>query len=106
MFMKKHICFILLFISLTVSAAPKTLVKHRFTTDSLVRLAEIQVINQTTKDLICYVAIDGHKIMFRLKPRLSSKWYRATHSGFTHSNFSTWCDYLSLHPKYQKKPAK
>ncbi len=94
------LCFILLTISLTSIAKPKLLVKHQRNAENL---AEIQVINQTTKALICYVAIDGHKIRFRLQPRQPSKWYRATDPRFNHKDFSTWCDYLSLYPKYQKK---
>jgi len=90
--------FILLTVSFTSIAKPKFLVKHQRNEKNL---AEIQIINQTTKALICYVAIDGHKIRFRLQPRQPSKWYRATDPSFNHKNFSTWCDYLSLHPQYQ-----
>ena len=103
MYFIKSIGFILLIASFAINAAPKTLVKHRHTTNSLVQFAEIQIINQTSEALICHIAIDGHKIKFRLEPRQSSKWYRATDSRFNHKSFSTWCDYLSLHPKYQKK---
>lgn len=78
---------------------PKFMVKHQRNENNL---AEVQVINQTTEALICYVAIDGHKIRFRLLPRQPSIWYRATDPRFNNNNFSTWCDYLSLYPKYQK----
>jgi hypothetical protein len=84
-----------------VSALPKVSVQHQRNTQNL---AEIQVTNQTAQALICYVAIDGHKVFFRLQPHQPSQWYKATDTRFNHTQFSTWCDYLSLHPKYQKKP--
>ena len=93
------ICFILLAVNTAIHAAPKIMVKHH---RSAKNLAEIQVVNQTIENLICYVAIDGHKIYFRLPARQPSKWYIAADERFNHTNFSTWCDYLSLHPKYQK----
>ena len=96
---KIFICFILLAVNTGIYAAPKVMVKHHRNANNL---AEIQIINQTIKKLICYVAIDGHKIYFRLPAEQPSKWYVATDERFNHTNFSTWCNYLSLHPKYQK----
>lgn len=90
--------FILLTVSFTSLAKPKFLVKHQRNEKNL---AEVQIVNQTNKALICYVAIDGYKIRFRLQPRQPSKWYQATDVRFNHTNFSTWCDYLSLYPQYQ-----
>jgi hypothetical protein len=92
------LCFILLTFSQESLAKPKVLIKHQ---RDINNLAEIQVINQTATELICYVAIDGHKIKFKLPPRQHSKWYRATSPSMNYQNFSTWCDYLSLHPQYQ-----
>ncbi len=63
-------------------------------------LAEIQITNQTSKALICYVAIDGHKLYFRLQADQASQWYKATDIRFNYTSFSTWCDYLSLYPEY------
>ncbi len=97
---KVFMFFMLLAINIPLHAAPKITVKHNRNAQDL---AMIQITNQTIKNLVCYVAIDGHKIYFRLPARLQSKWYSATDTQFTHMNFSTWCDYLSLHPKYQKK---
>jgi len=91
----------LLVFSTSVSAKPKILVQHQ---RSAKNLAEIKVTNQTVETLICYVAIDGHKIYFRLQPLQPSQWYKATDIRLNYSNFSTWCDYLYLHPKY--KPRK
>jgi hypothetical protein len=93
-------CCILLTVSTALYAAPKVMVKHQRNAQNL---AQIQITNQTIKKLICYVAIDGHKIFFHLPARLPSQWYVATDVRFNHTNFSTWCDYLSLHPKYQNK---
>jgi len=97
---KIFIYFILLTVSTTTYASPNVMVKH-YRNDK--NLANIQIINQTIELLICYVAIDGHKIYFRLPAKQPSKWYIATDKRFNHTNFSTWCDYLSLHPRYQKK---
>nr|ALK44356.1 hypothetical protein [Colwellia sp. C1] len=96
---KIFICFMLLAVNTAIHAGPKVMVKHN---RNVKNLAEIQIINQTIERLICYVAIDGHKIHFRLYAMQPSKWYVATDERFTHTNYSTWCDYLSLHPKYQK----
>jgi hypothetical protein len=89
----------LLAVNTVIHASPKVMVKHHRNAKNL---AEIQVINKTIERLICYVAIDGHKIYFRLQAMQPSKWYVATDERFNHTNYSTWCDYLSLHPKYQK----
>ena len=86
--------------STSVCARPKILVQHQ---RSVTNLAEIQVTNQTIETLICYVAIDGHRVYFRLQSLQPSKWYKATDTRLNHSNFSTWCDYLYLHPKYIPK---
>ncbi len=89
---------LLLAVSFTSVAKPKVLIKHQRNEKNL---AEIQIINKTAKALICYVAVDGHKIKFRLQPRQPSQWYRATDPSFDYKSFSTWCDYLSLYPQYQ-----
>lgn len=96
---KTFIFLLLLAINAVVHASPKVSVKHQ---RNIKDLAEVQVTNQTLEMLICYVAIDGHKIFFRLPPKHPSKWYVATDKRFNHRHFSTWCDYLSAHPKYQK----
>lgn len=88
---------ILCAVSFSAFAKPKIFVKHKRNAENY---AEIQVTNKTGENLICYVAIDGHKIHFKLPPRLPSIWYRATDTRFNHKHFSTWCDYLSLHPQY------
>jgi hypothetical protein len=95
---KAFICLLFFTVHTVIQASPKVLVKHQRNTRNL---AEVQVINQTIEMLICYAAIDGHKIFFRLPPRQPSQWYVATDERFNHTHFSTWCDYLSLHPKYQ-----
>jgi len=92
--------FMLLVFTTPVSAQPKIAVQHQ---RSAKNLAQIKVTNQTIETLICYVAIDGHKIYFRLQANQPSKWYKATDTRMNSSNFSTWCDYLYLHPKYKKK---
>lgn len=95
---KAFIYFIFLVFSISASAFPKIMVQHQRNNENL---AEIQVTNKTAETLICYVAIDGHKLFFRLQPQQASLWYKATDPRFNHNQFSTWCDYLSLHPKYE-----
>lgn len=91
--------FTILLLSINALAMPKITVKNQ---RNIKGLAEIQVSNATMENLICYVAIDGHKILFRLKAIESSKWFTATDIRFNHTNFSVWCDYLKLYPKYQE----
>jgi hypothetical protein len=64
--------------------------------------ARVKVINESTADLACYVAINGFKKKFRLPPLKESKWYAATDKRFNYKHFSTWCDYIDLHPEYKK----
>tara|TARA_R110001583_G_scaffold1542_13_gene12045 strand:+ start:1429 stop:1794 length:366 start_codon:yes stop_codon:yes gene_type:complete len=97
MIVKIFFYFMLWVFSTSVSAQPKVMVQHQ---RSVNNFAEIQITNQTIKTLICYVAIDGHKIYFRLQANQPSQWYKATDTRFNYSNFSTWCDYLDSHPKY------
>jgi hypothetical protein len=97
---KAFFYFMLLTFSISVCAQPKVVVQHQ---RSAKDLAEIKVTNQTIEALICYVAIDGHRLYFRLAPNQPSHWYTATDSRLNFSNFSTWCDYLYLHPQYMPK---
>ena len=95
----KLITFSLLLLSTTSALAmPKINIKHQRNAKDF---AEVQVNNLTMDHLICYVAIDGHKLRFRLQAMAYSKWYTATDTRFNHTNFSVWCDYLKLHPNYQ-----
>lgn len=100
MSIKIFLYLMLLVFSFSLCAQPKILVKHQ---RSAKNLAEIQVMNQTTDVLICYVAIDGHRLYFQLQPRQASQWYKATDIRLNHNSFSAWCDYLYLHPKYKPK---
>jgi len=94
--MRVFIYLMLLVFSTSACALPKILVQHQRNADNL---AEIQVTNETLETLVCYVAIDGHKLYFELAARQRSQWYKATDMRFNFSHFSTWCDYLYLHPK-------
>ena len=58
--------------------------------------ARVQVVNETRKNLTCFVAIDGRKIKFILRPFARSKWYKATDTRFDYTHFRTWCDYAEL----------
>lgn len=82
-----------------VIAQPKTSIEHGRNIDGFAR---VRINNLITKELACYVAIDGYKVKFRLPALNSSRWITATDTQFNHSNFSTWCDYLTLNPDYKK----
>jgi hypothetical protein len=88
--------FILLITNI-VQAKPKT---KTFYGRSLDGFAQVKIKNNTTESLACYVAIDGFKIKFRLLALRESKWYTTNDKRFEYHNFSTWCDYLTLHPEY------
>lgn len=90
--------FLLLFMTNNALAMPKITVNHQ---RNIQGFAEIRVTNNTIENLICYVAIDGHKILFHLKAIEISRWFKATDVRFNHTHFNVWCDYLKLHPKYQ-----
>ncbi|QBG36245.1 hypothetical protein [Litorilituus sediminis] len=96
--MKRFSCYLLLLIAFTTFAAPKITVKHQRSADNYAR---VQVSNETNAKLLCHVAIDGHKIKFKLQPFQTSQWFKATDSRFNHEHFSVWCDYLDLHPEHQ-----
>jgi len=98
--MKAYIMLLLalLFWPIQGDAKPNISIKNQRSNENL---AQIKITNNTTKALICHIAIDGHKIRFRLPPRLPSQWYQATDTRFNYTHFSTWCDYLSLYPQYQ-----
>lgn len=96
---KALIYLIVLLIPFTTIAMPKIIIKNQ---RDIKGFAQIQVSNSTMKNLICHVAIDGRKKKFKLMPLQPSQWYTATDKRFNHKNFSVWCDYLELHPQYQK----
>jgi hypothetical protein len=83
----------------TVQAKPKTKTIYGRSLDGFAR---VKIKNNTTESLACYVAINGFKVKFRLLALRESKWYTATDTRFTYKNFSTWCDFLTLHPEYLK----
>ena len=66
------------------------------------QLTRAKVINKTSLELACYLAIDGYKIKFRLPPFQASKWYKATDHRYNHRDFSTWCDDIKNYPEFKK----
>lgn len=80
-------------------AKPHITTEFGRTLDGYVR---IKVINETREELACYVMVDGWKKKFRLPPNVHSRWYKATDKRFTVESFSTWCDYIALHPEYKR----
>ena len=61
-----------------------------------------KIINKTSLELACYLAIDGYKIKFRLPPFQASKWYKATDIRYSHKDFSTWCGDIKHNPEFKK----
>ena len=95
----RYIPLILLIISCSSLASPK--IKTVFGKNDK-NFAQIKIINETTENLACYIAVDGYKIKFILTPRNHSKWYDATNINYNYTHFTSWCDYLNLHPEYNK----
>ncbi|WP_147302737.1 hypothetical protein [Thalassotalea euphylliae] len=93
------IALALLAVSTYAYAIPRIATEYGYNADGFVR---VKVTNETTRELACYVAIDGRSIRFVLPPRGASRWYRATDKRFTAKSFSIWCDYLEFHPAYQR----
>lgn len=87
------------FVAFNAFSMPKIHIKHQRNAQGF---AQVQVSNSTREVLLCYVAIDGYKIKFRLNPLEPSQWYSATDTRFNHKNFSVWCDYLAMHSEYQE----
>jgi|TARA_R100001377_G_scaffold20890_1_gene11011 hypothetical protein len=100
MTIKLFALFTALLFSVSALSMPKITVKHQ---RNALGFSQVQVSNDTMENLICHVAIDGNKILFRLNAIEYSRWFTATDIRYNHTHFSVWCDYLKLHPKYQKK---
>lgn len=83
----------------SVMAKPKTTVSYGYSLDGFVR---VKIKNETIKDLACWVAIDGFKKKFRLPAMTTSQWFTTNDKRYTYSDFSTWCDYIDLHPEYNQ----
>ena len=94
----KYFCFALIFISPLIMALPKV---TRTFGESLNGFTRVKIHNETFEVLACFVAIDGHKAKFQLRPKSTSNWITATDKRFNYQNFSTWCDYLDIHPQYR-----
>lgn len=84
-------CLLCVFTIFGATAHPKITIKNQRNEQNL---AEIKVLNETTESLLCYVAIDGYKIKFKLAPRGQSEWYKATDPRFNHKSFSVRCDFI------------
>lgn len=93
----KYLYATVIIISPVIWASPKIAVTFG-ESNGFVR---VQIKNETFEPLACYVAIDGHKVKFQLQVKSTSRWISATDKRFNYQNFSTWCDYLEIHPKYK-----
>ncbi len=63
---------------------------------------QMKIKNETTKELACWIGINGFKRKFRLPAIAESQWVTANDKRFNYKNFSTWCDFIELHPEYKK----
>jgi hypothetical protein len=88
-------CALLLSVSSISYAKPKTTIEYGYTLD---KYPKVRITNDTSVNLLCYVAIDGYKQKFKLTPQAKSKWYKATDKRFTFDNFSIWCDFANNQP--------
>jgi hypothetical protein len=97
----KYFCTVLLIISPISWGLPKVVVAYNKTTAGI---TQVRIENKTAGILACFVAIDGFKTKFQLRARARTQWISATDTRFNYRNFSTWCDYLDIHPKYKAYP--
>jgi len=97
----KYFCTILLIISPLSWSKPKTTITFNVNSAGF---TQVKIKNETLTALACFVAIDGFKKRFRLRAKSTSIWITATDTRYNYQNFSTWCDYLSVHPKYKVYP--
>jgi len=93
----KYFCAALIIISPLIMALPKVTVTFG---ESLNGFSRVRIKNETFVPLACFVAIDGYKTKFQLRAKSTSRWITTTDKRFNYRNFSTWCDYLEIHPKY------
>jgi hypothetical protein len=93
-------CFsiILLIISPLSWSLPKVTVTFNKTAAGF---TQVKIRNETLESLACFVAIDGFQKKFQLRAKSSTQWITATDTRYNYQNFSTWCDYLDVHPKYK-----
>lgn len=96
---KQKLGLLLVFCCPMVFALPKTKVTFSVAPDGH---TQAQIRNETTESLACYVAIDGFKRKFQLRPKSVTRWFKAKDTRFTYKSFSTWCDYIEIHPEYKK----
>ncbi len=96
------LCLILLITSPISWGKPKTTITFNTT---ITGFTQVKIKNETFESLACYVAIDGFKEKFQLRPRSASRWITATDKRYNYKNFSTWCDYLVVHPQFNKYKA-
>ena len=94
----KYLCAVIMLISPVIWALPKITVTF---SESSAGFTRVKIKNETFEPLACYVAIDGHKVKFQLTVKSTSRWITTTDKRFNYQNFSTWCDYLEIYPKYK-----
>lgn len=94
---QQYVLLLLCFMSLNAHTRPNTKTVFDVTHDNYTRA---QTTNNTAETLVCYMAIDGYKIKYILRPYQRSKWYKATDTRFDYKDFSSWCDYSENHPNY------
>ncbi|MEW6989656.1 hypothetical protein AADZ91_03110 [Colwelliaceae bacterium 6441] len=95
------ISVLLLLVSFSAMSKPKIKVIHGYTVDGFAR---VQIKNETSKQLACWVAIDGFKQKFRLPALSTSRWFTANDKRYNYTNFSTWCDNIDFYPQYLEYP--
>ncbi|MDG1751177.1 MAG: hypothetical protein P8I03_05885 [Thalassotalea sp.] len=96
--------FLILFIALLVFSSFTALSKAKIEVingHNAEGFARTQIKNETTKELACWVAIDGFKQKFRLPPASTSRWFTANDKRYSYANFSTWCDNIEFYPEYK-----
>lgn len=97
LFINSLLAVILLFVVFHSEAKPHTSTVYSKNLEGHVR---VKIINEMSRTLACFVAIDGYKMKFRISALHASKWYSATHKSYKYTDFSTWCGDIKLYPAY------
>ncbi len=84
--------------SFSAVSKPKTKVTYGYSPEGY---AQVQIQNESAKQLACWVAINGFKKKFRLSPATTSQWIKASDKSFDYTSFSTWCDDIEFYPRYK-----
>ena len=63
---------------------------------------QAKIKNETTKELACWIGINGFRHKFRLTALAESRKITANDKRYNYTSINTWCDFIEFHPQYKK----